>query len=142
MQPDIVGGPFGRGARLRAASRDRGLEVLHWFLQEQREEVASMSDLLSIVERASESNILLVEDYLARNPVGGRGGERPAGGGRRALAGLLKEVSVSLNGWDSRREQTWPEAARPRRELLVCLAPDVRTSAPRPPFAHRARRGS
>jgi ferritin len=42
----------------------------HWFLQEQREEVASMSDLLSIVERASESNLLLVEDYLARNPVG------------------------------------------------------------------------
>jgi ferritin len=40
--------------------------LLHWFLQEQREEVASMSDLLSTVERASESNILLAEDYLAR----------------------------------------------------------------------------
>jgi ferritin len=43
---------------------------LHGFLQEQREEVASMSDLLSVVERASESNVLLAEDYLSRNPVG------------------------------------------------------------------------
>jgi ferritin len=45
----------------------------HWVLQEQREEVASMSDLLSMVERASESNILLAEDYLARpRPASGR----------------------------------------------------------------------
>jgi len=29
-----------------------------------------MSALLSVVERASESNILLAEDYLSRNPVG------------------------------------------------------------------------
>src|SRR5918995_2908540 len=50
-----------------------GEQFLHWFLAEQREEVASMSDLLAIVERASESNILLVEDYLARNPVGDQG---------------------------------------------------------------------
>jgi bacterioferritin B len=50
-----------------------GEQFLHWFLQEQREEVASMSDLLSVVERASESNMLLVEDYLARNPVGDQG---------------------------------------------------------------------
>jgi hypothetical protein len=58
---------------------------LHWFLQEQREEVASMSDLLSVVERASESNILLAEDNLARNPVGDQGapdaGAPPAAGG-------------------------------------------------------------
>jgi hypothetical protein len=56
----------------------------HWFLQEQREEVSSMSDLLKIVERASESNILLVEDYLARHPVGDQGVDPsapPAAGG-------------------------------------------------------------
>ena len=41
--------------------------------QEQREEVSSMSALLSVVERASESNILLAEDYLSRNPVGDQG---------------------------------------------------------------------
>jgi ferritin len=50
-----------------------GEQFLHWFLQEQREEVASMSELLTIVERASESNILLAEDYLARNQVGDQG---------------------------------------------------------------------
>jgi len=32
-----------------------------------------MSDLLNIVERASESSLLLVEDYLARNLVGDQG---------------------------------------------------------------------
>src|SRR6266508_1268112 len=61
-----------------------GEQFLHWFLQEQREEVASMSDLLSVVERASESNLLLVEDYLARNPVGDQGeatNAPPAAGG-------------------------------------------------------------
>jgi ferritin len=47
----------------------RSVKFPHWFLQEQREEVSSMSDLLKIVERASESNILLAEDYLSRNPV-------------------------------------------------------------------------
>jgi bacterioferritin B len=61
-----------------------GEQFLHWFLQEQREEVASMSDLLAIVERASESNILLAEDYLARNRVGDQGESAtapPAAGG-------------------------------------------------------------
>jgi ferritin len=43
-----------------------GEQFLHWFLQEQREEVASMSALLAVVERASESNVLLAEEYLAR----------------------------------------------------------------------------
>ena len=50
-----------------------GEQFLHWFLQEQREEVASMSELLALVERASTSNILLAEDYLARNQVGDAG---------------------------------------------------------------------
>jgi bacterioferritin B len=61
-----------------------GEQFLHWFLQEQREEVASMSDLLSVVERALESNVLLAEDYLARNPVGDQGeaaNAPPAAGG-------------------------------------------------------------
>jgi ferritin len=44
-----------------------GEQFLHWFLQEQREEVASMSQLLSVLERA-DGNLLLVEDYLARTP--------------------------------------------------------------------------
>ncbi len=48
-------------------------QFLHWFLQEQREEVASMSELLTTIERAEGTNILLVEDYLARNAVGDAG---------------------------------------------------------------------
>ena len=53
-----------------------GEQFLGWFLQEQREEVASTSDLLRLVQRASGSHILLVEDYLAR---GGLGGDAEAG---------------------------------------------------------------
>ena len=61
-----------------------GEQFLHWFLAEQREEVASMSSLLAIVERASQSNILLAEDYLSR--AGGTASEPelpapPAAGG-------------------------------------------------------------
>ncbi len=61
-----------------------GEQFLHWFLQEQREEVASMSELLATVERASESNILLAEEYLARRQVGDSGetaAAPPAAGG-------------------------------------------------------------
>jgi ferritin len=61
-----------------------GEEFLHWFLKEQREEVSSMSDLLKLVERASASNLLLVEESLARTPVGDQGADPsapPAAGG-------------------------------------------------------------
>ena len=37
-----------------------GEQFLHWFLQEQREEVASMTELLAVVERGRE-NLLHVE---------------------------------------------------------------------------------
>src|SRR5215218_4597603 len=60
-----------------------GEQFLHWFLQEQREEVASMSALLRVVERGQE-NMLLVEEYLAR-AGGDEGGPEatapPAAGG-------------------------------------------------------------
>ena len=62
-----------------------GEQFLHWFLQEQREEVSSMSDLLAVVKRASESNLLLAEEYLARTAVGDEGAvgaaAPPAAGG-------------------------------------------------------------
>jgi ferritin len=56
-----------------------GEQFLHWFLEEQREEVSSMSALLRVVERARD-NILLAEEYLAR---GGPGGDE---GGPEATA--------------------------------------------------------
>ena len=46
-----------------------GERFLGWFLDEQREEVASMSSLLAVVDRAGTDNMLLVEDYLARGSV-------------------------------------------------------------------------
>jgi len=55
-----------------------GAQFLDWFLKEQREEVASMSDLLSIVTRAAESNLLLAEDYLSRTPIGDGGADPSA----------------------------------------------------------------
>ena len=62
-----------------------GEEFLNWFLKEQREEVSSMSDLLKLVQRASESNLLLAEESLSRVPVGDAGvvdpSAPPAAGG-------------------------------------------------------------
>ena len=55
-----------------------GEQFLGWFLQEQREEVASMSELLAVVRRAAESNLLLAEEYLARSAVGEQGPEATA----------------------------------------------------------------
>jgi ferritin len=55
-----------------------GEEFLNWFLKEQREEVSSMSDLLKLVQRASESNLLLAEEFLARNAVGDQGADPSA----------------------------------------------------------------
>jgi ferritin len=42
-----------------------GEQFMQWFIKEQVEEVASMSSLLRVVERARE-NPLLAEEYLAR----------------------------------------------------------------------------
>ena len=60
-----------------------GEQFLHWFLQEQREEVSSMGALLTVVER-SRDNVMLIEDYLARETVGDAGVDAnapPAAGG-------------------------------------------------------------
>ena len=44
-------------------------EFLRWFVAEQLEEVSTMSTLLSVVRRAGD-NLLWVEDFLARQPLG------------------------------------------------------------------------
>jgi ferritin len=60
-------------ARLVELAREDGEHVgehfLGWFLEEQREEVASMASLLSVIDRATPANMLLVEEYLARIAV-------------------------------------------------------------------------
>jgi ferritin len=60
-----------------------GEQFLHWFLQEQREEVASMTELLAVVERGKD-NLLTVEEHLSRSAAGENpleAGAPPAAGG-------------------------------------------------------------
>ena len=40
---------------------------LSWFIREQLEEVSSMENLLKVVQRAGENNLLYVEEFLSRH---------------------------------------------------------------------------
>jgi bacterioferritin B len=55
----------------------RAEQFLQWFVKEQVEEVALMSDLLNVVERSRE-NLLLAEDYIAREKLGEEGSDATA----------------------------------------------------------------
>ena len=73
--------------RLAALAREEndlvGAQFMDWFLKEQREEVASMSALLAVVERAAD-NLLLAEEHLSRHQIGDAGVDPtapPAAGG-------------------------------------------------------------
>jgi ferritin len=73
---------------LAAIAREEGdytsEQFMQWFIKEQVEEVATMSDLLKVVERARD-NPLLAEEYIAREGFGaGQGADPtapPAAGG-------------------------------------------------------------
>lgn len=41
-------------------------DILSWFVKEQLEEVSSMDNLLKVVLRAGENNLIHVEDYILR----------------------------------------------------------------------------
>jgi bacterioferritin B len=50
-----------------ADNRDIATQAfLQWFVTEQVEEVATMTELRQVVRRAGEGNLLLVEDYVVR----------------------------------------------------------------------------
>ena len=51
-------------------------QFMQWFIKEQVEEVATMSDLLNVVSR-SKDNIEAIEDYVIREQ-GGEGGDTTA----------------------------------------------------------------
>ena len=55
----------------------RAEHFLQWFVKEQVEEVALMSDLLNVVER-SKDNLLLAEDFIARESLGEEGADATA----------------------------------------------------------------
>jgi len=54
-----------------------GEQFMQWFIKEQVEEVATMSELLAVVKRAQD-NPLLIEDYLVREHPGDAGGDPTA----------------------------------------------------------------
>lgn len=63
--------------RLAREHNDYATETfLHWFVTEQVEEVSTMTQLQQVVRRAGETNLLQVEDYVARKlAAGGAAGE-------------------------------------------------------------------
>jgi bacterioferritin B len=68
-------------AGLTAVAREEGdyqsEQFVQWFLKEQVEEVATMSSLLAVVQRASDSP-LLVEDYVVREHGSGESADPTA----------------------------------------------------------------
>jgi ferritin len=61
----------------REAKDYRAEQFMQWFVKEQVEEVALMHDLLNVVERAKD-NLLLAEDYIARERPGEDGDDPTA----------------------------------------------------------------
>ncbi|HYU33861.1 MAG TPA: ferritin [Thermoanaerobaculia bacterium] len=43
-----------------------GVRFLDWFVEEQLEEVTTMTDLLAVIRRAGPDRLLFVEEYLSR----------------------------------------------------------------------------
>ena len=72
---------------LAARAREEGdytsEQFMQWFIKEQVEEVATMSDLLRVAER-SRDDVMDIEDYVLREHGAGEGADptapRPAGG--------------------------------------------------------------
>ena len=76
-QEKTVSGQIGD---LFKVARDEGdylsEQFVQWFLREQVEEVATMTELLDVAERVKDFPMTL-EEYIAREKPGGGGGEDP-----------------------------------------------------------------
>jgi bacterioferritin B len=68
---------FGLFELARELKDYRAEQFLQWFVKEQVEEVSLMGDLLNVVER-SKDNLLLAEDYIAREKLGEESGDPTA----------------------------------------------------------------
>lgn len=68
---------FGLFELARELKDYRAEQFLQWFVKEQVEEVSLMGDLLNVVER-SKDNLLLAEDYIAREKLGEEGADPTA----------------------------------------------------------------
>jgi bacterioferritin B len=72
-QEQRVGEEIYRLFELARETKDyRAEQFMQWFVKEQVEEVALMQNLLNVVER-SKDNLLLVEDFIARESLGEEG---------------------------------------------------------------------
>ncbi len=88
-QEKAVTGQFERIVTAARTDQDYLAEQFtHWFLKEQVEEVSSMSTLLQVAVRCGD-NLMLLEDYLAREPADSSAdpGAPRAAGGEVGLAG-------------------------------------------------------
>ena len=64
-------------ARARSENDYTSEQFLQWFIKEQIEEVATMSDLLRVVERSRE-DVMEIENWLAREHPGGEAADPTA----------------------------------------------------------------
>jgi ferritin len=64
-------------ARARSENDYTSEQFLQWFIKEQVEEVATMSDLLRVVER-SRDDVMEIENWLAREQTGDAGSDPTA----------------------------------------------------------------
>jgi len=64
-------------ALARSESDYTSEQFLQWFIKEQVEEIATMSDLLRVVER-SRDDVMEIENWLAREHPGGEEGDPTA----------------------------------------------------------------
>lgn len=77
QEKGVTGQISGLAAIAREANDYVSEQFVQWFLKEQVEEVATMSDLLAVAER-SNSRWSEIEDYIAREHPGDEGGDPTA----------------------------------------------------------------
>ena len=91
-------------------------QFMQWFIKEQVEEVATMSDLLTVVNRA-RNDVEAIEDYVQRETAGEAVGPDGADRGRRLTSGADHAKSVGGFGCDvaPRRRRSAEPAGAPCR---------------------------
>lgn len=91
----------------RAEGNHLGEQFLQWFLKEQVEEVAKISTLLRVIERAGD-NVFNVENFLAREWAGLPKNDPSA---PRAAGGHVLRTDA-LPGPHPHQDRTWPDQPR------------------------------
>lgn len=106
---------FGLFELARELKDYRAEQFLQWFVKEQVEEVSLMGDLLNVVER-SRDNLLLAEDYIAREKLGEESGDptapRRPGSSQPSQPARLRIVLMRRNSAMSSRRAAGAGAGR------------------------------